>query len=94
VLERGWKLTHAGDLFDMSDAPFAEKPVSPGDANDAGKAARVRLQAALDRLNPAAGKLAPKREPLSNKEKKRKKEMERKKKEKAAAAKSAAVSTK
>src|SRR5262249_3723391 len=40
VLEHGWKLTHAGDLFDMSDAPFAEKAVSPGEPNDAAHAAR------------------------------------------------------
>jgi arylsulfatase A len=83
VLEHGWKLTHAGDLFDMSDAPFAEKPVSPGEPNDAARAARERLQTVLDRLNPAAGKLAPERNSpeLSKKAKKKKK------KEKAAAAK-------
>jgi arylsulfatase A len=82
ALEHGWKLTHAGDLFDMSDAPFAEKLVSPGEANDAADAARVRLQAVLDQLNPRAGKLAPVKEPgvVSKKEKKKKK------KEKAAAA--------
>ncbi len=59
VLERGWKLTHAGHLFDMSDAPFAEKPVPPAEANEAAQAARTRLQAVLDHLNPGAGKLAP-----------------------------------
>jgi arylsulfatase A len=75
VLEHGWKLTHAGDLFDMSDAPFAEKPVSPGEANDAARAARERLQTALDKLNPAAGKLAPERKPedLAKAKKKKKK---------------------
>ena len=25
----GWKLTEKGELFDMSDAPFVQKPVSP-----------------------------------------------------------------
>ncbi len=75
VLEHGWKLTQAGNLFDMSDAPFAEKPVSPGEANDAARAARDRLQTVLDRLNPAAGKLAPERtaEDLAKAKKKKKK---------------------
>lgn len=55
---QGWKLTREGELFDMSDAPFVEKPV-PADTKDA-KAieARKTLQAALDKLNPAAGKQA------------------------------------
>jgi len=30
VREAGWKLTQTGDLFDMSDAPFTEKPVAAG----------------------------------------------------------------
>jgi hypothetical protein len=59
VLERGWKLTQAGELFDMSDAPFAETQVSPGEAKPEANAARARLGAVLARLNPAAGKLAP-----------------------------------
>jgi arylsulfatase A len=59
VLEHGWKLARAGELFDMSDAPFAEKPISPGEANPTAQAARDRLQAVLDELNPDTGKLAP-----------------------------------
>ena len=40
----------------MTDAPFVEKPV-PADTTDAEAiAARKRLQAVLDQLNPAAGK--------------------------------------
>jgi arylsulfatase A len=76
VLEPGWKLTHAGDLFDMSDAPFAEKPVPPGEANAEANAARTRLQAVLAHLNPAAGKLAPIRTAaeLSKKAKKKKRQ--------------------
>lgn len=75
ALEHGWKLTQAGDLFDMSDAPFAEKLVSPGEPNEVALAARGRLQTALDRLNPAAGKLAPVKNTtgLSKKAKKKKK---------------------
>jgi len=53
-----WKLTNAGELFDMKNAPFEEKPV-PADTTDAEAiAARKSLQAVLDKLNPAAGKQA------------------------------------
>ena len=39
----------------MTPSPFAE-PVIPADTtNPAAKAARMRLQAALDKLNPAGG---------------------------------------
>ena len=55
VREAGWKLTQTGDLFDMSDAPFTEKPVAAGTTDPAAVAARARLQAALDTLNPAGG---------------------------------------
>jgi arylsulfatase A len=55
VREAGWKLTQTGDLFDMSDAPFTEKPVAAGTTDPAAIAARARLKAALDALNPAAG---------------------------------------
>ncbi|HEV7406189.1 MAG TPA: sulfatase-like hydrolase/transferase [Chthoniobacteraceae bacterium] len=53
VREQGWKLTQTGDLFDMSDAPFAEKPVAADAANEAATAARTRLHAVLAKLNPA-----------------------------------------
>ena len=53
--EAGWKLNQAGELFDMSHAPF-EEPKVPADSKDpAAIAARKRLQAALDKLNPAGG---------------------------------------
>ena len=55
TLEHGWKLNQAGELYDMSGAPWAEKLV-PADTKDpAAIAARKRLQAALDQLNPAGG---------------------------------------
>jgi arylsulfatase A len=55
VREPGWKLNQAGELFDMSNAPF-EEPLVPADTkNPAAIAARRRLQAALDQLNPAGG---------------------------------------
>ena len=55
VRNSGWKLNQAGELFDMSKAPFEEIAV-PSDTKDP-KAieARKSLQAELDRLNPAAG---------------------------------------
>lgn len=56
VRNAGFKMDQTGTLFDMSDAPFAEKPV-PADADtDASKAARSRLKTILAELNPAAGK--------------------------------------
>ena len=56
VREQGWKMNESGELFDMSDAPFVEKPVATSDDTDASKAARARLAAVLAELNPAAGK--------------------------------------
>lgn len=53
--EAKWKLNQSGQLFDMSKAPF-EEPMVPGDTqNGEAIAARRRLQAALDKLNPAGG---------------------------------------
>ena len=54
--EPGFKLMNNGELFDMSDAPFAQKAVPVESASDEAKAARVRLQAVLDKLSPANGK--------------------------------------
>ncbi len=52
----GWKLNQNGELFDLRDAPFVEKAVAVASQSEAAKAARQQLQAALDELNPAAGK--------------------------------------
>ena len=57
VREAKFKLNQAGDLFDMSKAPFEEPVIPPGSASPAATSARRRLQAALDRLNPAGGLL-------------------------------------
>ncbi|MCX6858595.1 MAG: hypothetical protein NTV80_27300, partial [Verrucomicrobia bacterium] len=54
--EQGFKLMHNGELFDMSDAPFAQKAVPAESASADAKAARARLQAVLDKLSPATGK--------------------------------------
>ena len=58
VREPGWKLTESGELFDMSDAPFVEKPVAADTKDEAALAARTRLQAVLDELKPGAGQTA------------------------------------
>jgi len=55
VRSSAWKLTQAGELFDMSDAPFSEKLVSADTKIPAAIAARQQLKAALDQLNPAGG---------------------------------------
>lgn len=56
VREQGFKLTQKGELFDMSDAPFVEKPVPVGTMTESSRAAFQRLQAILSELNPADGK--------------------------------------
>ncbi|GDY07401.1 hypothetical protein LBMAG52_08870 [Planctomycetia bacterium] len=55
VREPNWKLNQAGELFDMTDAPFAEKLVAADTKDATAIAARQRLQAVLDELNPAGG---------------------------------------
>lgn len=50
-----YKLNQAGELFDMSKAPFEEIAVPADTKNEAAIAARKSLQAELDRLNPAGG---------------------------------------
>ena len=55
VRDANWKLNQAGELFDMSGAPFTETLV-PLETNDpAAKAARSRLQAVLAKLDPGSG---------------------------------------
>jgi len=53
--EAGWKLNEANALFDMSDAPFVEKPVPAESTDPAAVDARKRLQGVLDQLSPATG---------------------------------------
>jgi arylsulfatase A len=56
VRSQRWKLTQAGELYDMKDAPFAETLV-PADTQDVEAiAGRKELQAALDELRPSASK--------------------------------------
>ncbi len=56
VRNAGFKLNEKGELFDLSDAPFVEKPVAADNDTEASKSARTRLAAVLKELNPAAGK--------------------------------------
>jgi len=56
VREPGFKLDQGGELLDLSDAPFEEKPVPASADTAASKAARQRLTAVLKELNPAGGK--------------------------------------
>ncbi len=55
VRDKKWKLNQAGELFDMSNAPFEEKKVDASSTDPAAVNARKHLQAALDQLNPAGG---------------------------------------
>ncbi|MFH0991834.1 MAG: sulfatase-like hydrolase/transferase [bacterium] len=55
VRDAGWKLNQAGELFDMSNAPFEEKLLAADTKAPAAIAVRKRLQAALDQLNPTGG---------------------------------------
>jgi arylsulfatase A len=56
VRSAGFKMNERNELFDMSDAPFVEKPV-PADADtETSKAARQKLTAVLAELDPASGK--------------------------------------
>ena len=67
----GWKLNQRGELFDLSDSPFVEKPVTADPPDTAAQAARQKLQAVLDELNPAAGKTAPEPDPAAKKAKRK-----------------------
>jgi hypothetical protein len=49
-------MNEAGELFDMSDAPFVEKPVAPEADTEQSKVARQRLSAVLAELSPETGK--------------------------------------
>jgi arylsulfatase A len=56
VRDDGWKLNRAGGLFDMKDSPFVEQLVPTDSKDPAAIAARTRLQAVLDKLDPAGGR--------------------------------------
>jgi len=53
--DMNWKLNEKGDLYDMSGAPFEEKLVPADSTDPVALAERAKLQAALNKLNPAGG---------------------------------------
>ncbi len=55
--EAKWKLNNAGELFDMSNAPFEEKLVTNYSQDKEATAAFKRLKKVLEKLNPAGGVL-------------------------------------
>ena len=55
VRDAKWKLNQAGELFDMTKAPFEEPMIAADTKDPAALAARKRLQDVLDKLNPAGG---------------------------------------
>lgn len=55
VRSANWKLNQAGELFDMSKAPFEEILVEPSTQGTDAIIARTTLQKELDRLNPKGG---------------------------------------
>jgi len=82
VRDDGWKLNQAGELFDMTDAPFVEKLVPADSADKAAVAARKRLQAVLDKLNPAGGKTISAEDEAKERERARKQRQRQEKKQK------------
>lgn len=55
VRDQKFKLNRAGELFDMSKAPFEENLVSNILANKEAGEAKARLSVVLEKLNPAGG---------------------------------------
>ncbi len=47
-----WKLRENGELYDVSNSPYAETLVLPENDTPESAAARIRLQAVLDKLHP------------------------------------------
>jgi len=78
VRNDNWKLNRAGELFDMKESPFVEKPVPPDAQDEAAKAARQRLKSALDRLNPAGGKVLSPAEEEAEKARRQKRKQKQK----------------
>jgi hypothetical protein len=52
-----WKLDQSGNLFELTDAPFAEQLITADQESAAATMARRQLSAVLGELNPAGGKL-------------------------------------
>jgi arylsulfatase A-like enzyme len=52
VRDSKWKLRETGRLFDVSQSPYDEIQVNPENDTPESKAARIRLQAVMDKLHP------------------------------------------
>jgi len=74
VRDARWKLNQAGELFDMKDAPFRQALIEAD--SDEAQAARAKLQAGLDALQPhdSGAATAAKRDKPKKKTEKRKKQ--------------------
>jgi arylsulfatase A len=57
VRDKKYKLTARGDMFDLSQAPFKEIPVTPDAKDSEANAARKTLQAVLDDHKALPGKV-------------------------------------
>jgi hypothetical protein len=66
----------------MSDSPFVEKLVPADSTDKAAVGARKRLQAVLDKLNPAGGKTISTEEEAKERDRTRKQRQSQKKKQK------------
>jgi arylsulfatase A len=55
IRDKDFKLTQKGELFDMSEAPFIEKPIFINLNDKSAIEAKDRLQTVLDKLNPSGG---------------------------------------
>jgi hypothetical protein len=55
VRDERFKLTNSGELFDLSEAPFKEMPVTADTTDAAAIAARNTLQTVLDQHKAAPG---------------------------------------
>lgn len=58
--ETKWKLRENGQLFDVSNSPYAETLVLPASDTPESKSARTRLQTVLDTLHPVPNEKAEK----------------------------------
>jgi len=75
--DTAWKLNESKELFDMRNAPFEETLVPDNTQDETAIAARKRLQAVLDQLNPAGGIMDPGIDKARRQKKKARKASER-----------------
>jgi hypothetical protein len=68
VRDARFKLTGSGEMFDLSDAPFTEKPVAKDSTDPDAVAARKSLQAVLDTHKALPGR------PMTAQQKKQKRQ--------------------